>query len=69
MAGYYAALGLAQIGAPAEMWQKAFALIGAIAVGGTAWVRMALSIPPDTGPGDGAGFKSPFPVASAAKDS
>ena len=69
MAGYHAALGLAQIGASAEIWQKAFALIGAIAVGGTAWVRMALSIPPDTGQGDAAGFTSPFPVASAAKDS
>ena len=69
MAGYYAALGLAQLGAPAEMWQKVFALIGAIAAGGTAWVRLALSIPPGTGPGDGAGFKSPFSVASAAKDS
>jgi hypothetical protein len=69
MAGYYAALGLAQIGAPAEMWQKAFALIGAIAVGGTAWVRLTLSIPPETGSGDGAEGKSPFSVASAAKDS
>ncbi len=69
VAGYHAAQGLAQIGVPAEVWQKTFAVIGAIAVGGTAWARMALSIPPDTGPGDGAGFKSPFSGASAAKDS
>jgi hypothetical protein len=69
IAGYYAALGLAQIGATAEMWQKTFALIGAIAVGGTAWMRMALSIPPDTGSGAGADCKSPFSVAPAAKDS
>jgi len=68
MAGYHAALGLAQLGVPAELWQRAFALIGAIAVGATAWVRLALSIPPDAGPDDGAGFKSPFPAASAARD-
>jgi hypothetical protein len=69
VAGYHAALGLARFGVPAEVWQQTFALIGAIAVGGTAWARMALSIPPDTAPSDGAGFKSPFSVASAAKDS
>ena len=68
MAGYYAALGLAQLGVPAELWQRAFALIGAIAVGATAWVRLALSIPLDTGAGDDAGFGSPFPAARAARD-
>src|SRR6266446_4545666 len=56
MAGYHAALGLAQLGVPAELWQRAFALIGAIAVGATAWVRLALLIPPGSGPGDDAGF-------------
>ena len=43
MAGYYAVLGLAQLGTPAELWQQAFALIGAVAVGGTAWVRAVAS--------------------------
>ncbi len=32
--GYHAALGLAQIGVPAEGWRQVFALLGAIAVGG-----------------------------------
>jgi hypothetical protein len=67
-AGYHAVLGLARFCVPTEVWQQTFALIGAIAVGGTTWVRVALSIPPDTGPGDGAGCKSPL-SASAAKDS
>jgi hypothetical protein len=49
MAGYHAALGLAQLGAPAELWQRTFALVGAIAVGATAWTRLALPNPPDTG--------------------
>jgi len=69
MAGYHAALGLAKLGVPAELWQRAFALLGAIGVGATAWVHLALSIPPDTGPGDDAGSGSPFPAASAARDS
>jgi hypothetical protein len=69
MAGYHAALGLAQIGVPAELWQQAFALIAAVAVGATAWARLALAVPPDTGAGDDAGVRSPCPAASAARDS
>jgi hypothetical protein len=69
MAGYYATLDLAQISVPAELWQRTFALIGAVAVGGTSWVRTALSIPPDTGQGDATGFTSPFSTAPTAKDS
>jgi hypothetical protein len=67
MAGYHAALGLAQLGVPAELWQQAFAVIGAVAVGGTAWVRVAL--PRECVPGDGAGFSSPFSAARAVWDS
>jgi hypothetical protein len=69
MAGYHAALGLAQLGVPAELWQRAFALFGAVAVGATAWARLALPNPPESGPGDGAGAKSPFPGARAARHS
>ena len=42
IAGFYATLGLANIGVPAEGWRQAFAVIGAIAVGGTAWARMTV---------------------------
>jgi hypothetical protein len=69
MAGYHAALGLAQLGVPAELWQQVFALIGAIAVGATAWARMALLIPSDMGSSDAAGGTSAFPAARAARDS
>ena len=68
VAGYHAALGLAQIGVPAEGWRQAFALSGAIVVGSTAWVRMAFSASTDTGRGDAASSKSPLSLASAAKD-
>jgi hypothetical protein len=69
MAGYHAALGLAQLGVPAELWQRAFALAGAVAVGATAWTGLALSSPPDMGSSDVAGGRSPFPAAPAARDS
>jgi hypothetical protein len=69
MAGYHAALGLAQLGVPAEPWQRAFALFGAVAVGATAWARLALSIPPDMGSSDAACARSPFPATPAARDS
>ena len=50
VAGYHATLGLAQIGVPSEAWRQAFAIIGAIFVGGTAWGRMTLlADPPGTG--------------------
>ena len=39
-AGYHATLGLAHIGIPAEGWRQAFAFVGAVLIGATAWVRM-----------------------------
>lgn len=42
VAGYHVALGLADIGASSTIWREAFALIGAIMVGGTAWARISL---------------------------
>ena len=46
IAGYHATLGLAQIGVPSAGWREAFAVIGAILVGGTAWGRMTLLADP-----------------------
>ncbi len=49
IAGYNGTLGFAQMGVPSEAWRVAFAMVGAVAVGGTAWARMALFIPPEEG--------------------
>ena len=49
MAGYNGTLGFAQMGIPSEAWRVAFAVVGAVAVGGTAWARIALLIPPEEG--------------------
>jgi hypothetical protein len=40
IAGYHAVLGLSQIGVPPLPWREAFACIGAIFIGGTAWARI-----------------------------
>lgn len=46
VAGYHATLGLTKLTMPSEGWQIAFSVIGAIAVGVTALVRMtALATP------------------------
>jgi hypothetical protein len=49
LAGYYAALGLAHLAIPGEGWRGAIAVVGAIIVAVTAWVRMTLFAPTDVG--------------------
>src|SRR5450631_4628333 len=41
-AGYDVTLAFAHIGFPSEWWREAFAVVGAITVGGTAWARMPI---------------------------
>jgi hypothetical protein len=55
VAGYYATLELARTGVPSEAWREAFAVAGAVLVGGTAWWRMFLFILPKTRQGVAAG--------------
>jgi hypothetical protein len=49
VAGYHATLGIARIGIPAGTLSQILAFVGATLVGGTAWSRMAIFIPPATG--------------------
>jgi hypothetical protein len=58
IAGYHATLGLARIGVPSEAWSHAFAIMGAILVGGTAWGRITLMADP-------LGINKPLPPGSA----
>lgn len=66
IAGYHVTLGLAHIGIPSEGWRAAFAVLGAILIGGTAWARMTLFIPPPPG-GSDAKISSSLPLAAATK--
>lgn len=45
-AGYDVTLALAHIGIPSEWWRAAFAMVGAIFVGGTAWARLSIVTEP-----------------------
>jgi len=49
IADYRAPLGLRQVYISTKRWRVAFAVIGAIAIGGTAWARKALFAPTDEG--------------------
>lgn len=46
VAGYHATHGLATLAVPFLGWQNAFSIIGAIAVGIAAWVRLLAMAPP-----------------------
>jgi hypothetical protein len=49
IAGYQVSFALAGIGMPSSVWQTAFAVVGAIVSGCTAFSRLALLIPPPDG--------------------
>jgi hypothetical protein len=51
VAGYQLCFALAGIGVPPGDWQHVFAAAGAVAVGLTAFARMAMFIPPSAGQG------------------
>ncbi|WP_318013216.1 hypothetical protein [Mesorhizobium sp. CO1-1-11] len=46
VAGYHATHGLAKLAMPSLGWQIAFSIVGAIAVGVVAWVRLLAMAPP-----------------------
>ena len=50
-AGYHVALALAHIGIPSEWWREPVAMLGAVAIGSTAWARMSMQTDPALGPG------------------
>src|SRR5258707_14315301 len=50
-AGYDVTLALAHFGIPQEWWRESFAMLGAIAVGSTAWARVSIFTQPARSPG------------------
>ncbi len=67
MAGYFATLGLARIGVSSTIWREVFAVIGALAVGGTAWARLTALASPDVRLCMAAG-QAHLPLALTARD-
>lgn len=66
IAGYHVVFALSQIGVPSLAWREAFACIGALCIGGTAWAR--LTVLARTRPSDSAGVveNTPRPVLTGA---
>lgn len=56
IAGYQVSFALAGIGMPSGGWQTAFAVIGAVVAGCTAFSRLALLVPPTGGQGIGGSY-------------
>lgn len=67
IAGYHATFGFSHFGVPSEGWREAFAVLGAVLVGGTAWTRVTLFVPPYV-ERRVAGGPASFPLAAATKD-
>jgi hypothetical protein len=52
IAGYHATLGIVRLTMPSETWQVVFAIVGAVAVAATAFMRLSVMAPPGPlGPG------------------
>jgi len=66
IAGYQVVFALSQIGVPSLAWREAFACLGAVCIGGTAWTR--LTVFAETRPWESAGVAEnmPRPVLTAA---
>jgi hypothetical protein len=50
-AGYDVTLALSHLGIPSEWWRDSFAMLGAIAVGSSAWARVSMQMDPAFRPG------------------
>ena len=46
LAGYHATFGIVKLTMPSETWQAVFAIVGAIAVGITSFMRLTMMAPP-----------------------
>ncbi|MCK1479459.1 hypothetical protein IVB27_33130 [Bradyrhizobium sp. 197] len=67
IAGYHVMFALSQLGVPSPVWREAFACVGAVCIGGTAWARLtvfAKTRPLETG---GAVENMPAPLLTAAR--
>jgi hypothetical protein len=65
-AGYDVMLALAHFGIPQEWWRESFAMLGAIAVGCTAWARLSILTEPALSPGVTFGLAQP-PIGATTK--
>jgi hypothetical protein len=65
LAGYHVTLAMAKIGVPSLAWQEIFACLGAVFIGGTAWMRLTIFTEPGALEPGRAVSGSPRPVFTA----
>ncbi len=66
IAGYHVVFALSQIGGPSVPWREAFACVGALCTGGTAWTRLTVSAKTHPSESAGAAENMPRTVLTAA---
>jgi len=68
LAGYHACLGMAQIGVPSPVSQEIFACLGAVSIGGTAWMRLTIFTEPGALEPGRAVSGAPHPAFTATRE-
>ena len=68
LAGYHASLGMAHFGVPSPVWQEIFACLGAVSIGGTAWMRLTIFTEPGALEPGRAVSGAPHPAFTAARE-
>jgi hypothetical protein len=66
LAGYHVTLAMSQIGVPSLAWQEIFVCLGAVFIGGTAWMRLTIFTEPGALEPGRAVSSGPRPVFTAA---
>lgn len=66
IAGYHVVFALSQIGVRSPSWREAFACVGALCIGGTAWARLTASARPPPSHSAGVVENTPRPPLPAA---
>ena len=67
-AGYHVTLAMAQIGVPSLAWQEIFACLGAVFIGGTAWMRLTIFTEPGARESGRAVSDTSHPAFTAARE-
>jgi hypothetical protein len=67
-AGYHASLAMAHIGVPSLAWQEIFACLGAVSIGGTAWMRLTIFTEPGALEPGRAISGAPHPAVTATRE-
>jgi hypothetical protein len=67
-AGYHASLAMAQMGVPSLVWQEIFACLGAVSIGGTAWMRLTIFTEPGALEPGRAVSGAPHPAFTATRE-